>query len=553
MIQTLKENLKNEIKETVIKCGYVSCEEDINVILENAKDAKHGDYSTNIAMQLTKRAKKNPRIIAEEIVKNFDTNKADVAKIEIAGPGFINFFLKKTVFTKSIKGIIDLGDDYGKSNSGKGLKYNVEYVSANPTGDLHLGHARGAALGDSLCRLLSKAGYDVTREYYVNDAGNQIHNLVVSAYARYLEALGNESKMPEDGYYGPDIILLGQMMAEKYKEQFVGKLDENYDLIRQISLDYELDKIKKDLNMFGVEFDLFTSEKSIYDKNLVKESIDLLQSKGYIYEKDGAIWFRSTDFGDDKDRVLKKSDGSYTYLTPDIANHIEKLNRGNDKLVDIWGADHHGYIARVKAAMQALGYEANKLEVDIIQMVRLIKDGEEFKMSKRTGKAVTIRDLVDEVGVDAVRYFFVMRSGETQMDFDLDLATKKSNENPVYYAQYAHARTCSILRQAKEKGFSVDVKENYEFINHEKEYEVIKLMGEFPNVVADAAAKRRPHLICNYVNDLATAFHSLYNAEKVINEEDNAKTNEKLALIQALEITIKNALNLIGVSAPERM
>lgn len=553
MIQTLKENLKNEIKETVIKCGYVSCEEDINVILENAKDAKHGDYSTNIAMQLTKRAKKNPRIIAEEIVKNFDTNKADVAKIEIAGPGFINFFLKKTVFTKSIKGIIDLGDDYGKSNSGKGLKYNVEYVSANPTGDLHLGHARGAALGDSLCRLLSKAGYDVTREYYVNDAGNQIHNLVVSAYARYLEALGNESKMPEDGYYGPDIILLGQMMAEKYKEQFVGKLDENYDLIRQISLDYELDKIKKDLNMFGVEFDLFTSEKSIYDKNLVKESIDLLQSKGYIYEKDGAIWFRSTDFGDDKDRVLKKSDGSYTYLTPDIANHIEKLNRGNDKLVDIWGADHHGYIARVKAAMQALGYEADKLEVDIIQMVRLIKDGEEFKMSKRTGKAVTIRDLVDEVGVDAVRYFFVMRSGETQMDFDLDLATKKSNENPVYYAQYAHARTCSILRQAKEKGFSVDVKENYEFINHEKEYEIIKLMGEFPNVVADAAAKRRPHLICNYVNDLATAFHSLYNAEKVINEEDNAKTNEKLALIQALEITIKNALNLIGVSAPERM
>lgn len=553
MIQTLKENLKNEIKETVIKCGYVSCEEDINVILENAKDAKHGDYSTNIAMQLTKRAKKNPRIIAEEIVKNFDTNKADVAKIEIAGPGFINFFLKKTVFTKSIKGIIDLGDDYGKSNSGKGLKYNVEYVSANPTGDLHLGHARGAALGDSLCRLLSKAGYDVTREYYVNDAGNQIHNLVVSAYARYLEALGNETKMPEDGYYGPDIILLGQMMAEKYKEQFVGKLDENYDLIRQISLDYELDKIKKDLNMFGVEFDLFTSEKSIYDKNLVKESIDLLQSKGYIYEKDGAIWFRSTDFGDDKDRVLKKSDGSYTYLTPDIANHIEKLNRGNDKLVDIWGADHHGYIARVKAAMQALGYEADKLEVDIIQMVRLIKDGEEFKMSKRTGKAVTIRDLVDEVGVDAVRYFFVMRSGETQMDFDLDLATKKSNENPVYYAQYAHARTCSILRQAKEKGFSVDVKENYEFINHEKEYEVIKLMGEFPNVVADAAAKRRPHLICNYVNDLATAFHSLYNAEKVINEEDNAKTNEKLALIQALEITIKNALNLIGVSAPERM
>lgn len=553
MIQTLKENLKNEIAAAVIKCGYIGPEESVNIILENTKDLNHGDYSTNIAMQLTKVAKKNPRMIADEILNHFDIAKANVEKVEIAGPGFINFFIKKNVFTQAIKNIIDLNGDYGTSNSGNGLKYNVEYVSANPTGDLHLGHARGAALGDSLCRLLLKAGYDVTREYYVNDAGNQIHNLVISAYTRYLEALGQEAEMPEDGYYGPDIILLGQMMADKYGDQFVGKLEENYDLIRGISLDYELDKIKKDLHMFGVEFDLFTSEKAIYDKNLVKESIDLLQSKGYIYEKDGAIWFRSTDFGDDKDRVLKKSDGSYTYLTPDIANHIEKLNRGNDKLVDIWGADHHGYIARVKAAMQALGYESDKLEVDIIQMVRLIKDGEEFKMSKRTGKAVTIRDLVDEVGVDAVRYFFVMRSGETQMDFDLDLATKKSNENPVYYAQYAHARTCSILRQAKEKGFSVDVKEQYEFITHEKEYEVIKLMGEFPSVVADAAAKRRPHLICNYINELATAFHSLYNAEKVIDEENSAKTNEKLALIQALEITIKNALELIGVSAPERM
>lgn len=553
MIQTLKDNLRKEIKEAVLKCGYIQPEDDFNIILENSKDVSHGDYSTNVAMQLTKLARKNPRMIAEELLNNFNSENANVEKAEIAGPGFINFFINKNAFTKSIKNIIELGTDFGKSNSGNSLKYNVEYVSANPTGDLHLGHARGAALGDSLCRILSKAGYDVTREYYVNDAGNQIHNLVISAYARYLQALGKDAEMPEDGYHGPDIISLGKMMAEKYQDQFVDKLDENYDLIRQISLDYELNKIKKDLEMFGVEFDLFTSEKAIYDKNLVKESIDLLQEKGYIYEQDGAVWFRSTDFGDDKDRVLRKSDGSYTYLTPDIANHIEKLNRGNDKLVDIWGADHHGYIARVKAAMQALGYEADKLEVDIIQMVRLIKDGEEFKMSKRTGKAVTIRDLVDEVGVDAVRYFFVMRSGETQMDFDLDLATKKSNENPVYYAQYAHARTCSILRQAEEKGFSVALKDEYEFISHEKEFEVIKLMGEFPMVIADAATKRKPHLICNYINDLATAFHSLYNAEKVINEENTEKTNEKLALIKALEITIKNALELIGVTAPERM
>ena len=553
MIQTLKENLKAEIKQAVLTCGYITESDDLNVILENSKDVSHGDYSTNIAMQLTKIAKKNPRMIAEEILNNFNAESANVEKIEIAGPGFINFFMKKSAFTQSIKNIIELGHEFGTSKSGNGLKYNVEYVSANPTGDLHLGHARGAALGDSLCRILTKAGYDVTREYYVNDAGNQIHNLVISAYARYLQALGLEAEMPEDGYHGPDIIALGQSMVEQYGDRLVNKLDENYKLIREMSLEYELNKIRKDLDMFGVEFDMYTSEQELYDNNLVQESIKLLEEKGFIYEEDGAVWYRSTDFGDDKDRVLKKSDGSYTYLTPDIANHIEKLKRGNDKLVDIWGADHHGYIARVKASMQALGYEADKLEVDIIQMVRLIKDGEEFKMSKRTGKAVTIRELVDEVGVDAVRYFFVMRSGETQMDFDLDLATKKSNENPVYYAQYAHARTCSILRQAEEKGFNVELKDQYNHITHEKEFEVIKLMGDFPIVVADAANKRRPHLICNYINDLATAFHSLYNAEKVINEENVEKTNEKLALIKALEITIKNALELIGVSAPERM
>ncbi|MTH08349.1 arginine--tRNA ligase [Turicibacter sanguinis] len=553
MIQTLKENLKAEIKQAVLTCGYITESDDLNVILENSKDVSHGDYSTNIAMQLTKIAKKNPRMIAEEILNNFNAESANVEKIEIAGPGFINFFMKKSAFTQSIKNIIELGHEFGTSKSGNGLKYNVEYVSANPTGDLHLGHARGAALGDSLCRILTKAGYDVTREYYVNDAGNQIHNLVISAYARYLQALGLEAEMPEDGYHGPDIIALGQSMVEQYGDRLVNKLDENYKLIREMSLEYELNKIRKDLDMFGVEFDMYTSEQELYDNNLVQESIKLLEEKGFIYEEDGAVWFRSTDFGDDKDRVLKKSDGSYTYLTPDIANHIEKLKRGNDKLVDIWGADHHGYIARVKASMQALGYEADKLEVDIIQMVRLIKDGEEFKMSKRTGKAVTIRELVDEVGIDAVRYFFVMRSGETQMDFDLDLATKKSNENPVYYAQYAHARTCSILRQAEEKGFNVELKDQYNHITHEKEFEVIKLMGDFPIVVADAANKRRPHLICNYINDLATAFHSLYNAEKVINEENVEKTNEKLALIKALEITIKNALELIGVSAPERM
>jgi len=553
MIQMLKENLKAEIKNAAIKCGYVNENDDFNIVLENSKDASHGDYSTNIAMQLTKIAKKNPRMIAEEILNHFDSEGANVEKIEIAGPGFINFFMNKQVLTKVIKEIIDLDVNYGKSTAGKGQKYNVEYVSANPTGDLHLGHARGAALGDALCRILSEAGYDVTREYYVNDAGNQINKLINSAYIRYLQALGLEAELPEDSYHGPDIIALGQSMADKYGNEFVDKLDENYKLIREIALTFELDKIKHDLKTFGVEFDMFTSEQALYDQDLVKESINLLQEKGFIYEQDGATWLRSTDFGDDKDRVLRKSDGSYTYLTPDIANHIEKLKRNNDKLVDIWGADHHGYIARVKAAMQALGHPADKLEVDIIQMVRLIKDGQEFKMSKRTGKAVTIRDLIEEVGVDATRYFFVMRSGETQMDFDLNLAMEQSNANPVYYAQYAHARTCSLLRQANEKGFNPVILEEYPMITHEKEYEVIKLMGDFESVIADAALKRKPHLICNYINDLATAFHSLYSAEKVIDENNVEKTNEKLALIKALKITLANALKLIGVSAPEKM
>lgn len=553
MIQMLKENLKDEIKAAVLKCQYQDLGMDLNVILEKPKDLNHGDYAANIAMQLTKVAKKNPRIIAEEIIRHLDLEKAHVEKVEIAGPGFINFFMDKQILTRAIKEIIEAGSDYGSSNAGNNIKYNVEYVSANPTGDLHLGHARGAALGDTLCRLLAKAGYDVTREYYVNDAGNQIHNLVQSAYARYLEALGMAAEIPEDGYHGSDIMALGQQMADQYGEAFVNKLEENYQQIREISLTFELNKIKQDLKMFGVEFDLYTSEQMLYDQNLVERGIEILQEKGYTYELDGAVWLRSTDFGDDKDRVLKKSDGSYTYLAPDIANHIEKLNRGQEKLINIWGADHHGYIARMQAAITALGYAKDTLEVDILQMVRLIKDGQEFKMSKRTGKAVTLRDLIEEVGVDGARYFFVMRSGETQMDFDLNLATEKSNANPVYYAQYAHARICSLLRQAEERGFQKVLKEQYPLINHEKEYEVIKLMGDFPMVIADAAKKRRPHLICNYINDLASAFHSLYSAEKIIDETNVEKTNEKLALMNALKITIANALTLIGVSAPERM
>ena len=548
----LKEKIKHEILIALKKADYI-LDADFVPSLENTKDVTHGDFATNVAMHLAKVAKKNPREIAQDIIANFDTNTTHVDKLEMAGPGFINFFMNKEALTKTINVINDLAINYGHNESGAGEKYCVEYVSANPTGDLHLGHARGAAIGDSLCRILNVSGYEVVREYYVNDAGNQIRNLVLSVYNRYLEALGHDFNMPEDGYHGADVANFGRELSVKYGDKFVEKLDEHFDFLREVSLEFEIAKIRQDLSDFRVEFDLFVSEQSLYDNGLVAKAIDLLDEKGYIYENDGALWLRSTDFGDDKDRVLKKSDGTYTYLTPDIANHIEKIKRGNNKLVDLWGADHHGYIARVKASLQALGHDENKLEVDIIQMVRAIKDGAEFKMSKRTGKAITLRDLMEEVGVDAVRYFFASRNAETQMDFDLDLATKQSNENPVYYAQYAFARTCSLLREAAKQGFEPVLKSSYSNLTHEKEIEVLKLMGDFPTIVADAARKRKPHMICNYVHDLVGAFHSLYGAKKFIDANDKDGTTERLALIKALNMTIKNALNLIGVSAPESM
>ena len=552
MIGKVKQTIKDEIKKALQSAGY-ELALDFEVGLENTKDATHGDFASNVAMQLARVAKKNPRLVAEDVINHLDLGAANIEKAQIAGPGFINFFINKAVLTKVINDILVAGTDYGKSNTGKSAMYNVEYVSVNPTGDLHLGHARGAAIGDSLCKTLEAAGYKVVREYYINDAGNQIHNLVLSVYARYLEALGTTSKFPEDGYRGADIAEFGKQLASEYGDKFVGQLDAHYAYLREVSLKFEMDKIKADLTMFGVEFDLYTSEQKLYDDNLVADSIELLKDKGYIYEQDGAEWLRSTDFGDDKDRVLKKSDGTYTYLTPDIANHIEKIKRGNDKLINIWGADHHGYIARVKAAIQALGYEADLLEVDIIQMVRLIKDGIEFKMSKRTGKAVTLRDLVEEVGIDAVRYFFASRSAETPMDFDLDLAVKQSNENPVYYVQYAHARACTLLTRGAALGYKPAELDTYPHLTHEKELDVIKRMGDFTAIIADAAAKRKPHIVVNYVQTLVSSFHSLYGAKKFIDTDDAEGTCERLALVRALRITIHNALTLIGVSAPESM
>ncbi len=520
------------------------------VELSLPKDKAHGDYATNIAMKSSKKIGGKPREIAENIEKHFDYASTGVDHLEIAGPGFINLFMKNDSLQAVITKVLEKKDSYGQSNAGNGKKVNIEYVSANPTGDLHPGHARGAAVGDSLARIMKMAGYDVTREYYVNDAGNQINNMALSLQARYLQACGKNAEVPEDGYHGEDLINIAKNIVSEYGDKYADvEPKESYSFFRSYGLKAELDKLKSDLKEYRVEFDVWTSEQDIRNRGLVEKALDTLKEKGYTYEQDGALYLRTSDLGDDKDRVLIKSDGSYTYFTPDIAYHLDKLDRGFDELVDLFGADHHGYIPRLKAGIQALGYPSEKLNVDIIQMVRMIKDGEEFKLSKRSGKGIALRDLLEEAGVDAVRYFFVSRAGDTQMDFDLDLATKKSNDNPVYYAQYAHARMCSILS----KGENIPVATKFDLITTEKEMTLLKEMNEFEKTIADAANSRMPHKVVNYITKFAQAFHSYYNDSKIVDEDNVELSSQRLALVQACEITLKNALNSIGVSAPDHM
>ncbi|MER2111614.1 MAG: arginine--tRNA ligase [Solibacillus isronensis] len=552
-VEQLQQSIKAALKAAIDQAGLVEAGTEINIHLETPKDKANGDFATNIAMQLTKLAKKPPRAIAEAILEHLTTEGTDIEKVEIAGPGFMNITVRKDFLASVVTAAFEQGENYGRSTAGAGEKVQVEFVSANPTGDLHLGHARGASVGDSLCNVLDFAGFDVSREYYINDAGNQINNLAYSLEARYKQALGMDAEMPEDGYHGPDIIGIAGKLAEEFGATILDKSDEErFKFFREHGLKLELAKLQNDLKNFRVEFDVWYSETSLYENGKIDVALDKLKANGHVFDEEGATWFRSTTFGDDKDRVLIKNDGSYTYLTPDIAYHEDKLRRGFDKLINIWGADHHGYIPRMKAAIEALGYDRGTLEVDIIQMVQLYKNGEKFKMSKRTGNAVTMRELVEEVGLDAVRYFFVKTAGDSHMDFDLDLAVSQSNENPVYYAQYAHARISSILRAANEQGFEASL-ENLNLLVAEKEEDVLKKVGAFPQIVADAAKHRTPHRIANYIQDLAAAFHSFYNAEKVLNQDNKELTEARLALITAVKTTLANALKLIGVSAPEKM
>lgn len=550
LIDQVKQTLIQEIEKSIQKAGIT--DEVPAIKIEIPKDEKNGDYATNIAMVLTKIAKRNPREIASLIVENLDTEAAHVKSIDIAGPGFINFYLDSGYLYEVIDQAIEKDTHFGRVDTPKNEKILVEYVSANPTGDLHIGHARNAAVGDTLCNILSAAGYDVTREYYINDAGNQITNLAKSIEARFRQSLGESAEMPQDGYHGEDIKNIGKDLAEKQPE--LKDLDDEARIktFRQLGVDYEMAKLKKDLADFNIHFDNWFSETSLYEKGDIQAVLDKIKELGYIYEKDGATWLRTTDFNDDKDRVLIKQDGTYTYFLPDIAYHFDKIQRGNDTLINLFGADHHGYINRLKAAMETFGVDHERLEIQIMQMVRLMQNGEEVKMSKRTGNAITLREIMDEVGIDAARYFLSMRSPDTHFDFDMELAKQQSQDNPVYYAQYAHARICSILRQAKDKGIEVQKGVDYTTITNDKAIELLKKIAEFESMIEGAAEARATQRVTNYIQDLSAHFHRFYNAEKVLTD-DETKTKAHLALIDATRITLRNALTLVGVTAPEKM
>lgn len=554
-LERINQALKEAIAEAIIAAGLAQREEVPVIVLEVPKEKAHGDLATNAAMQLSRIAKKNPRQIAEELIGYLDYAKAGIEQAEIAGPGFINFRLGKSYLYPVIEQVYSQGKNYGRVDAGQGERVQMEFVSANPTGSLHLGHARGAAVGDALCNVLDFAGYEVTREYYINDAGNQVVNLCKSIEARYLQELGQDVPMPEDGYHGEDIKgFAKELVTEKGDALLSMTAEEREAFLRSYGLEKELAKIKRDLGRFRVDFDVWFSETSLYEDGQVEASLAELREKGQTYEQDGATWLRTTDYGDDKDRVLVKNDGTYTYLTPDIAYHRNKYDRGFNRLINIWGADHHGYIPRVKAAMQALGKNPEQLTVLIAQMVSLFQDGEKVKMSKRTGKAVTMVDLMDEVGVDAIRYFFTMRSMDSHLDFDMDLAISTSNENPVYYVQYAHARICSIFRQAEEQGVEIPQPNavNFSKLTAEHEYDLLRKMGELPEEIAVAANSYAPHRLVRYVYELAAMLHSYYRAERVITE-DAEQTAARLVLLGAVRTVIANVLRLIGVSAPERM
>jgi arginyl-tRNA synthetase len=586
-MKTQIEQLVSAALQQLVDDGLLPLEAITAPKIERTRDTRHGDFATNVAMTLAKPAKKNPRQIAQALLEALPASDL-VERCEIAGPGFINFYLAPSAYHSLIPQILSQGHEYGRSQAGAGKRIQVEYVSANPTGPLHVGHGRGAAYGSVVSDLLAAVGYEVHREYYVNDAGRQMDILAASVWLRYLELCDESLSFPANGYKGDYVWDIAASLhrdhGETYKhsseevftdipadepaggdkERHIDALieraksllgDNRYRFVFELGLNTILDDIRDDLSLFGVNYDEWYSERSLTESGAVNKAIERLRASGHLYEKEGALWFRSTDYGDEKDRVVVRDNGQTTYFASDIAYHMDKLERGFERVIDVWGADHHGYVPRVKAALEALGDDPSKLDVLLVQFAILYRGGEKVQMSTRSGQFVTLRELRKEVGADAARFFYVMRKCEQHMDFDLDLAKSQSSDNPVYYVQYAHARICSVFEQASEQGIKfeqVPSAVDYSKLTESHEQNLITNLSRYPESIEAAALNQEPHVVTHYLRELANDFHTYYNAHKFL-IEDSSLRDARLQLILATRQVLRNGLNLLGVSAPEKM
>lgn len=527
--------------------------EDLPFVLERPRTTGHGDLATNLAMLLAKSRRANPRQVAQEVLDALDLPPGMIRQTEIAGPGFINFWLAEDALSGALAQIITEAGRYGRSTGGAGLRVNVEFVSANPTGPLHVGHGRGAALGDGIASLLEWTGHEVTREFYVNDAGVQIDRLAESLWARIQQAAGRPAEIPEGGYHGEYLVEAAARAVQDFEPQLLaGPFEAAAATLRSYILVLQREEQAALLEDFGVRYDVWKSEQSLYDDGAVEKTLALLAERKLTFEEGGALWLRTSDFGDDKDRVLRKGDGSLTYLVPDIAYHIDKHERGFDRAIDVWGADHHGYIPRMRSVLAALGYAPDWFEVALVQLVKVVRDGEEVKMSKRSGQFVTLRELVDDVGTDAARYFFLMRRGETPFSFDVDLARKQTDENPVFYVQMAHARMCGIFRVAERDIDAVGAEADLGALVATEDLDLLKKLTAFPEVVERAAREREPHRVTGYLEELAQQVHGWYHNCRVLGEPP-ATEQARLVLARATRQVLANGLSLLGLRAPDRM
>lgn len=555
---SMKDTLRSAVKNALQACYRTeSLNSDTfpDFAIEVPNHSDHGDFAVNVAMMLAKAEKMAPRKIAEILVRELNKEDSIWSRVEIAGPGFINFFLTSACWYQVLANVYQQGARYGAGTIGAGKKVQVEFVSANPTGPLHIGHGRGAATGDAVASVLQEAGYEVQREYYINDAGNQMETLGRSIYLRYLEVQGREVEFPADCYQGDYIIDIARQIADEQGTDLLEK-DERETVAYCAGLGGEQIRadIDRDLQSFGISFDNWYSEQSLYDRGLVARGLETLTKRGYTYTEDGALWLRTTEFGDDKDRVLVRANGATTYFASDIAYHQDKYARGFDTVIDVWGADHHGYVPRMKAMLAALGERPERLQIILVQLVNLLRGGEQVAMSTRGGTFVTLREVLDEVGRDACRFFFLMRRSDSQLDFDLELAKQQNNENPVYYVQYAHARVCSINQKASESGMEVPDGTTVDVTRLELEEELVlaKMLNRYPEIIEAAALHHEPHRLTFYLQELAAKFHSYYNQHRVI-VEDLETTRARLYLVNAVKIVLGNALRVLGVSAPEQM